>query len=246
MSVMVSWVGFNDSVRGFFEQVTVVSEAPSLWILVVAFVLACAALHPTVWPYARNVITIAHEGGHAVVGRMVGRRVGGVELNADTSGVTVTSGNPRGLGMVFTAAAGYPAPALFGLLGMWGLSYGYVSGVLWGVFVLLAVLMVFIRNLYGAFIVAVTGAAIFGLSYAAPAIIQTLGAYLLVFFLLAGSVRPVWELQAKRRAGEGAESDADQLAGLTFIPGIVWVGVFGVSVVAACVTAAFMVVGLVV
>jgi len=36
----------------------------------------------------------------------------------------------------------------------------------------------------------------------------------------------VTELQGKRRRGAGRDSDADQLARLTPLPGIVWVGLF--------------------
>jgi hypothetical protein len=36
----------------------------------------------------------------------------------------------------------------------------------------------------------------------------------------------VVELQAKRRRGAGRDSDADQLARLTRLPGLLWVGFF--------------------
>ena len=48
----------------------------------------------------------------------------------------------------------------------------------------------------------------------------------ITFFLLIAGPRPVLELQKSRSAGRARDSDADQLARLTFLPGIVWVGLF--------------------
>ena len=40
-----------------------------------------------------------------------GRRLDGIRLHSDTSGLTVSRGKPTGIGMVLTAAAGYTAPS---------------------------------------------------------------------------------------------------------------------------------------
>jgi hypothetical protein len=51
------------------------------------------------------------------------------------------------------------------------------------------------------------------------------------WFLLLAAPRPVLELQSLRRRGQARTSDADQLARLTRVPGLVWVVVFlGVTV----------------
>ena len=51
-------------------------------------------------------------------------------------------------------------------------------------------------------------------------------AYVVTWFLLLAAPRPVVELQGQRRHGRGRGSDADVLARLTRLPGLVWVGVF--------------------
>ena len=61
------------------------------------------------------MITIVHEAGHALVAVLVGRRLSGIRLHSDTSGLTLTKGKPYGPGMVLTALAGYVAPSLLGL-----------------------------------------------------------------------------------------------------------------------------------
>jgi Peptidase M50B-like len=55
------------------------------------------------WQLARNAITIAHEGGHALVSVLTGRRLEGIRLHSDTSGETVSRGRGSGPGMVLTA-----------------------------------------------------------------------------------------------------------------------------------------------
>jgi hypothetical protein len=56
-----------------------------------------------------------------------------------------------------------------------------------------------------------------------------------VWFLLLGGVRPVGELQRLRGRGQLRDSDADQLARLTRVPGLLWVGLFGLVNVGALV-----------
>lgn len=61
------------------------------------------------WRLARRVLTMVHEGGHALAAVLVGRRLEGILLHSDTSGLTVSRGKRTGPGMVLTALAGYRA-----------------------------------------------------------------------------------------------------------------------------------------
>jgi hypothetical protein len=49
---------------------------------------------------------------------------------------------------------------------------------------------------------------------------------------MIGGVRPVIELQSLRSRGRMPQSDADQLAGVTGLPALLWVGFFGLANVA--------------
>src|ERR1039457_3975696 len=64
------------------------------------------------WRLEGKVITIAREGGHALVSLLSGRRLDGIRLHADSSGVTYSRGKRTGPGLVLTAAAGYIMPSL--------------------------------------------------------------------------------------------------------------------------------------
>ncbi|TFD89065.1 M50 family metallopeptidase [Cryobacterium serini] len=194
------------------------------WLTVAAAVLI--VLFPPLWRLSRHAITIVHEGGHGVVAVLSGRRLGGIRLHSDTSGLTVSRGRPTGPGMIFTLLAGYPAAALLGLGAAWLLSLGYDVGLLWVLLLLLALLLVQIRNWFGLWSVAVTGAVVFGVSWFGSPQVQGVFALLVTLILLLGSLRTSLELQQSRSRRSGSSSDADQLARLTHIPGIFWVAVF--------------------
>jgi hypothetical protein len=230
----------SEPVTELWHRITAHQQAPQSPVILAAGAgaLALVALRPA-WGLARHLITIAHEGAHGAVALLVGRRLAGIRLHSDTSGLTVSAGKPRGLGMVLTFLAGYLGPALFGLGAAALLSARHAVGVLWAVLALLALLLLQIRNWFGLWSVLVTGAAVFAVSWWLPERAQSGFAYLIAFFLLFAAPRPVLELQAKRRRGGARGSDADQLASLTRLPGIVWVAVFLVATLAAGALGAF-------
>ncbi|QMU75250.1 M50 family metallopeptidase [Streptacidiphilus sp. PB12-B1b] len=225
------------SISAVWSEVTGVQAAPDQVIVWATAAVALLAVGPAVvWHYTRNVVTIAHEGGHGLVAVLTRRRLHGIRLHSDTSGLTVSSGRPHGPGMVLTAAAGYSAPPLLGLGGAWLLSAGHVTALLWAVVALLLAVLVMVRNAYGALTVVVTGGVCLAVSWFGGAALQGAFAYLSVWFLLLAGVRPVLELQGKRRRGGARDSDADQLGRLTGTPPVLWVALFLVIALAALAT----------
>lgn len=194
--------------------------APAPLVVVGTGVLVLLVLSvPWTWRLARHLLTIVHEGAHAAVALLVGRRLAGIRLHSDTSGLTVSVGRPRGPGMVATAFAGYPGPAVAGLGAAALLASGRPALVLWSLLALVAVLALGVRNLYGLWTVLVTGGLLWvATRFADPAPF----AYALTWFLLLGAPRAVVELA---RAPRGSR-DADVLARLTHVPSALWVGVF--------------------
>lgn len=178
------------------------------------------------WRLLRTVVTIVHEGGHVVTALLVGRRLSGVRVHADASGVTVSRGRPSGPGMVATVFAGYPAPSVLGL-GAAALVAADRHAV--PIVVSLAFLggmLLAVRNLFGGMAILVSGAALVGIGWYAPEQAQHVGASALAWFLLLGGLRAVGELQRIRRSRRYPDSDADQLAALTIVPALVWVALF--------------------
>jgi Peptidase M50B-like len=231
-----------------WERVFGTQPAPPQWLVAVtALVALLVVLDSRSWRLAGKVITIAHEGGHALVSVLSGRRLEGIRLHADSSGVTYSRGKRHGPGLVLTAAAGYLAPSLLGVGAAALLATHHETALLWLSLALLAATFLAIRNAFGALAVLVTAGGVFAVSYFASAAVQAGFAYLAAWFLLLGGLRPVLELprlgsRASRasRAGRGSpgsrgtpgsgprggRSDADQLARLTRVPRGAWVALF--------------------
>jgi hypothetical protein len=220
----------------FWARVTATVPEPSPTVLVAAGAAAAVlVLSPTLWRTTRHVVTIAHEGAHGAVALAAGRRLSGIRLHSDTSGLTVSAGRPTGPGMVLTCAAGYTGPALFGLGSAALLAAGHAVGLLWALLVLLALLLVQIRNWYGLWSVLVTGAVVFAATWWLPPEGQAVFAAVATWFLLLAAPRTALELQTARGHRRAPDSDADQLARLTPFPAVFWVGVFLVVDVGALV-----------
>ena len=227
-----------------WDRATGTQPAPPDWLVAVSGVVALiVVLNGWFWHLTRNAITIAHEGGHALVSLLAGRRLQGIRLHSDTSGETRSRGRPDGPGLVFTTMAGYLTPPLLGAGAACLLAAHHVVLLLWLLLVLLAATLLVIRNAYGALAVLVTAAAVVAVTWLATARVQAGFGYTAAWFLLLGGVRPIVELQHSRRRarrsraravrpgavvwqGRAPESDADQLAGLTGVPGGAWVGLF--------------------
>ena len=188
------------------------------------------------WPLVRLLVTVCHEAGHAVVATLVGRKLSGIRVHSDTSGLTVSKGRPTGPGMVATLFAGYPTASVVGLGAAWLAGAGHAAGLLWLLVVLLALMLLKIRNLYGALVVVGSGTAV-GLAswYAPPAVLGWIAIGLAWLFLLAAP-RPVVELLFRHAPG----SDAAQLAALTHVPKFVWSVVWLVLTVGALLVGALL------
>jgi hypothetical protein len=222
------------NISQLWDNLTGTQHPPHWWLVITSGIVALlTVLYSPVWRVARNVVTIAHEGGHALVALLTGRKLDGIKLHSDTSGVTVSRGKPHGPGMVFTALAGYVTPPLLGLAFAALLSDNRITLMLWASMALLLGMLINIRNAYGALSVLGTGLAIFAVSWFGSSTVQAGFAYLGAWFLLFAGARPVVELQRLRSRRQAPASDADQLAYLTGVPGLTWVLLFGVIALGA-------------
>lgn len=237
----------------FWDRVTGVQDAPPGWAVAVSAAVALLiVVSPRLWRLTRIAITIAHESGHAVVSLMSGRRLEGIRLHADTSGETRSRGRGSGPGIVLTALAGYLTPPLLGAGAAALLATHRVTLLLSLLLVMLAATLLMVRNWYGVLAVLATAGALLAVIWLAPPALRGAFGYGVAWFLLFGGVRPVAELartrrQAKRwspgpRMASGhakaAASDADQLAGLTGVPGGLWVFLFALVATGALILGA--------
>src|SRR5215470_16051427 len=213
-----------------WDRVSGSQPLPPAWVVALTGLLALGVvLDSRSWRLTGKVITIAHEGGHALVSVLSGRRLDGIRLHADSSGVTYSYGRRTGPGLVLTAAAGYVMPSLLGAGAAWLLAERHLTAMLWLALVLLAATFLAIRNLFGALAVLATAGGVFAVSYYTAPAVQAGFGYLAAWFLLFGGLRPVVEL-ARGSSGQRQRwtrgSDADQLARLTGAPAGLWITLF--------------------
>jgi hypothetical protein len=192
-------------------------------IAVLGLILVC---YHRCWPVTRLLVTITHEGAHALTALMVGRRLRGIQLRSDASGLTLSRGRSRGPGMVVMLAAGYLGPAITGLGAAALLASGRSIGLLWLIVVLLGLLLLLIRNISGLLVLLIAGAGVAAISWWLPPTWQSACAYLICWVLLIAAPKPVMELLSQRHHRLVRGSDVDQLARLTPIPAAGWAATF--------------------
>lgn len=179
---------------------------------------ALCALMPMTYRPGRHVVTAVHEAGHAAVALIAGRRLHSVRLHRDTSGETVSVGRSRGVGVVATLAAGYPAPSFVGLGGIWAVRTGHVPE--WSIvqLLVLGLLLLLVRNVFGALVALALIAALLGVHHWATATQAATVCLTLSSFLLVAGLRGTAELFSLRRV----TNDASLLARATPIPALGW------------------------
>lgn len=189
--------------------------------LTVAALGVLAVLEPHSWKYVTtHVITVAHEFGHALVAVLLGGRPTGVKLNRDSSGVTSWRAPKRmwRLRQAVTAWWGVPTPPLIGAGCVWAAATGNPQWAILGVAVMLLIVFILIRNLWGLLVVGVSMWLTWLAWNSGPEIV-TAAAYGIGALLIVGGIRGGVE---EFRSHLNPESDAGQLRRLLFLPSAFW------------------------
>ncbi|GFZ77348.1 M50 family metallopeptidase [Nesterenkonia alkaliphila] len=191
------------------------SPEPEIVLAITAAVVLLTAV-PQIWRVARQASTIVHEMGHVFAAVLTGRRVSGIKLHSDTSGVTVSRGRPQGPGLLLTFLAGYPAPGLLAVGLVWLGAAGHAGAALTVFQVILVLALLLSRNFVGivSCLLAVMGTGIIWW-HNDPQIVGYTVVALGVFYALAGvrGTLDVWRVhltRRRRRPAEVAGTDAAQ------------------------------------
>jgi hypothetical protein len=219
--------------QGQHATATAANAAPSTAVVVIAAAIA-AVLVLGLWSLTGHVITIAHEGAHAVMAVLLGARISQVRLNRDRTGSTMST---RALVQLPVAAAGYIGPSAFGLAGSGLIMHGKADAMLWISLVLLGLLLLTTANWFGRFILVVIGAMLFATLQQGSPGVRLLVACAWVWLLLIGGLLHVWH---HRRGG----ADFADLRRMTLVvPAFVWAGFALAAASAALVTGGAWLVG---
>jgi hypothetical protein len=195
----------------------------------VAFVAAIP-----LWRFTKYTITVAHEGGHAFFAVILGQAIKGVHVDRRGGGETRFASDIPWLADIIITLAGYLGPSLVGLGGTMLLLQGHPQWVLWLSLVLLAALLLKVRNPFAVIPVLATGAVIYWVARNAEPSAQLVFAYVWVWFLLIGGVRQIstlfWVTHEQQRG-----SDAAVMQRLTWLPDVFWLAVFWLGTLGALV-----------
>lgn len=222
------------------ERFSAASQPDPTVIVVVGVVAVLITVVPKIWRIVRQASTIIHEMGHVLAAWISGRRVSGIKLHSDTSGVTVSRGKPRGPGMLVTALAGYPAPGLLALGLATLTAAGYAGAALSIYQLVLVVALLLSRNVVGGISclvsVLATGAiwwfndptlvthTVVGLSvfYAVAGVRGTLDLWAVHFATLRPRSSPAARAYSRQRAAGTDASRAARAWAPLALPAAVW------------------------
>lgn len=196
---------------------------PTAIVVLLGLVVLAVVMLPS-WLVVQHMTTIAHEGAHALTGWGMGGKVKSVTMARDGGGLTKTA-FARGSGLL-ALFVGYIGPSAFGLAAAKLISIGHIVAVLWLALLLLAALLITIRNLFALCVVVVTGFLVYLVARYGSVGLETVAAYLITWFLLLSGLRDVlWY--------RGQEGDAPSLARQTHLPSWLWVGIWQLGALVA-------------
>jgi hypothetical protein len=145
----VQWSEIFDAVASRLNSNFAVGDpVAGRWLLAGIVIAAASILIGPLWRLVRPAVTLVHELGHAAVGVLSGRRFTGFVISPDMSGHTTTVGRTSGPGMVLTAAAGYPMPAIIGAGAIQAALAGRAGVVLLLILITLVVALFHARSLF--------------------------------------------------------------------------------------------------
>lgn len=178
------------------------------------------------WPITRYVITIAHEGAHALTGSATGGRIDYIRVKTNGDGDTQVLDDHSKL---LTGLAGYAGPSMFGVLGAILLAHGVrPDAVLWTTVVLIGAVFIQAKNFFGVLVTVATGLVFFLIARNASAQVREWCVYTLVWFLLVGGVKGIAD------HGRGA-GDAAKLREWFKLPRGFWAGIWWLATLAGLV-----------
>jgi len=202
---------------------------PASVVVLLGVAVFAVIMLPT-WLVLRHATTMAHEGAHALVGWVFGGKITSVTMQSDGSGLTDASfsGNTGRFLFLFV---GYIGPSAFGLAAAKLISIGHIVAVLWLALLLLAILLITVRNFFALCVVAVTGLLLYLFARHASVAPQTVLAYVITWFLLLSGLWHVLKY-------DGQKGDAPNVAERTHLPSWLWVGVWQLGAAVALVVGA--------
>jgi len=165
-----------------------------------------------------QMVTLVHELGHATVGLLVGGKVRRVSVSLDASGETLTlmGGRYPRLRLTAFTLAGYPAPAVVGLLAAFAVTTEDHRFLLLLAAVLVGVaLVLWVRNAWGITLFLLTAVALWLVATQGSDGVTRSVAIASAWVFSVGALRSAWQLTGGARTSGRVLDDAERVAQLT-------------------------------
>lgn len=196
-----------------------------IYVLIIVSVVVTQI--PFLNKYLSLINTVVHEWGHAFAALLTGGQVYKIKLNMDTSGFAQT-GSKWWIGRFLTVLSGYPFSTLFPCFMIFLiLNDNYVT-VYWTLAIMLAITIVlWLRDLFsliwaGSVLLALTLLIKFDMD------VKWL-IFLVMSISLINSIKSAWVVFVLSIKDSRSAGDATALSQLTWIPALVWGGLFFVT-----------------
>jgi hypothetical protein len=210
---------------------------PTPVVLLIGILAAIVVQDQALFKITNHADTVVHEGAHTLAGLFTGRRIRGVTIDSDGGGGTDMV--PRsGFGYGVAASVGYIGSSGAGLIAAKLISIGHIVAVLWLGLLLLAVMLLLVRNFFGGFVIFGCGVLLALIVRYATTGVETAAAYAMTWFLLLAA--PKMALEAATKPKEVA--DARILAEMTSLWPSAWCFLWVIVSAAALVAGAMLLV----
>jgi hypothetical protein len=181
------------------------------------------------------ITVIAHEGGHATVGKALFQRLKEIRFDRDGGGVTRFDPPARWPFSILIGLAGYLGPSMFGLLAAEMLVRGWTDMVLWSSLLFLLAMLLAVRGVVGWITVPALVVVIGYIAVKAEPPLQLLYTHMWVWFLLIAPVERMFIFVETKTYDRREGTDAAGLQRRTLLPREFWTLVFLAGTVAALV-----------
>jgi len=199
---------------------TAADPADPVRVAVLAAVIAWVGAVP-MFVVTKYAATVAHEGGHALLGRLMLQKVKSVRLERGGGAATSFGGKLPWVVDIPVTMMGHLGPSAFGLGAAWLAVRGHTAAIFWTSLAFLLLMLFVVRGPVGWLVVpTLVVLAFLAAVYTEPPT-QELLAHVWAWFLLISAVES--SLVVMRGAAYATKgSDHDVLRGLTLLPPAVW------------------------
>ena len=201
---------------------------PAPEVVLIGLLAAVVVIVRTLWQITTHAETVVHESAHLVAGTLTGRKILSVKINTDGGGATKMV-PPSGFGYGVAAFVGYIGSSTAGLIAAELISTGRMVAVLYLGLVLFAIVLLSVRNIFGAIVILTCGTLLYLVVRDGTAGVDTAVAYGVTWFLLISGTRVALGIIRTPKDIQ----DAGVLAGMTFIFRWVWCCLWLIGTIAA-------------